>query len=62
MLLWTMYRGDENVWFVSVWALVLNPLPSQFLPSEVLAGLGSVPLRRRLVPRRTPEYDRMLVA
>ena len=26
MLLWTMCRGDENVWFVPVWALVLNPV------------------------------------
>ena len=28
---------------VSVWALVLNPLPSQSLPKEVPAGLGGVP-------------------
>ena len=31
-MLVTLYRAAGDVWFVPVWALVLNPLPSQFLP------------------------------
>ena len=30
LVLVTLYLADENVWFVAVWALVLNPLPSFF--------------------------------
>ena len=33
---------------VPVWALVLNPQPSQFLPRGVTAGLGGVPLNQKI--------------